>query len=105
MTIELNLSLIIAMISIMGTIMSTVIFIMKLRWETSQQEKEITQLKLDINAVGKKIADQSLHDNADMKILLVRIDILDKAIIELQARMGFIKDTMQELKEKLFKSP
>jgi hypothetical protein len=85
-------------------IVSMVIFITRIKWESTQHEKDITELKVDINNIGKKTLEQKLADSNEIKTLLVRIDAVDKATIAMQVDMNYVKETVKELKEKLFKS-
>jgi len=101
---EVNLSLIMAVIAMFSTIVSMVIFITKIKWETGQLEKDIQRTQNDINALGAKMTEIRIGNNDELRHILIRVDAMDKALIQLTSDMKYISDTVKELKEKLFKS-
>jgi len=115
MQVEVNISLILALVSLVGTVISSTVFIMKLRWDIGQQKTEIDLVKVDINNLGQKmdksietmaqkITEQRLMDSNEMRHIAIRVDAIDKAVVALQLQVGYIGDTVKELKEKLFKN-
>ena len=113
--VEVNLSLILAIVSLMGTIISSVLFIMRLKWDMGQQEKEILTLKKDVTQLGSKVDKEIDHigtllekEEAEHTIELQkvsnRIDVLEKSVNKVQIQLEYITETLKELREKLFKT-
>ena len=101
---EVNLSLIMAVIAMLTTIVSMVIFVTKIKWEVGQLEKDIQRTQNDVNALGTKMTEIRIGNNDELRHILIRVDAMDKALIQLTSDMKYISDTVKELKEKLFKS-
>jgi len=104
MQFEVNLSLILAIVAIISTIVSMVIFVTKTRWDVGQLEKDLAGLKGDINAIGQKMTEQKILNSDEIRHMLVRIDAVDKAVVSLTVQVGYIADTVKDMKEKLYKS-
>jgi len=116
-TIEVGagLSLILSVIALLSTGVSVVVFIMKLKWESTQHEHEIKKLQLDVDNLGAKVdkkyddvlqkmTEQKILNSDEIRHMLIKIDAMDKAVILLTADMKYISETVKELKEKLFKT-
>jgi len=117
MTIEIGagLSLLISVSTLLGLGVTVVAFFMKIKWDSHQHEKEIAQLKDDLNNVGSKVdkkyddlvhklTEQTSDKNDQIKTLLVRVDSMDKMIVAMTVEMKFMVETVKELKERLFNS-
>jgi uncharacterized DUF497 family protein len=98
MTIELNLSLIIAVFSIFGTIITAILFFGKLRWDTHKQAEDIKKNSIDINNLGSKFNDMQQHQAAETKVILAKIDALDKNIISMSVTLSYLKEAVERLK-------
>jgi len=128
MTIEVGagISLLISVITFLGLGVTVVSFFLKLKWDSVQHDKEIEQIKTDVDRIGQKldkkneemlgriektsveltqkILEHSLNKSNEINHMVVRIDAMDKAIIKLSSDMGHVVETVRELKEKLFKT-
>jgi cell division protein FtsB len=107
---EVNLSLDMAVIAIVSTIVRMVVFVTKTKWDVAQVknelevakgqiEKEIARTNNDINGLGTKLTEIRIGYNDELRHILVRIDAMDKDIIQLTSDMKYISDTVKELKE------
>jgi len=112
---EVNVSLIMAVIAMVSTIVSMVVFVTKTKWDVAQVkkelelaqvqiDKEIARTNNDINGLGAKLTEIRIGNNDELRHILIRVDAMDKALIQLTSDMKYISDTVKELKEKLFKS-
>jgi len=117
MTVEIGagLSLLISVIALLSTGVAVVAFIMKLKWDSHQQEKELALLKIDVDKIGAKVdkkyedlcqkmVEQKILNSDELRSMMIKVDSMDKAIILLTSDMKYISETVKELKEKLFKS-
>jgi predicted nucleic acid-binding Zn-ribbon protein len=117
MTIEVGagLSLLISVIALLSTGVSVVAFIMKLKWDSHQQEKELAVLKIDVDKIGAKVdkryeelcqkmVEQKILNSDELRAMMIKVESMDKSIIMLMSDMKYISETVKELKEKLFRS-
>ena len=113
--VEVNIAFIMSLLALLSSLVSSIVFIMRLRWDIGRQQEEINQGKLDINALGakvdksieiltEKIAEQRVMDTNELRHMVIRVDAMDKAIIGLSLKMEFISDTVKALKETLCKN-
>lgn len=96
-----TISLVISVLSILATVAAVFTFVNKLKWEQGQHEKQIGTIMKDVNSLGTKLAEHKEIQQSDLKVVLVRIDSIDKAVIALTVKMSYMEDMLKEIKEKL----
>lgn len=99
--LEEHLALIISLVSVASTIIAMVLFFGKLKWTQEQHETKVKELALELEHMEAKVDDLKNVQQADVKTVLVKVDAIDKAVIGLNVSMGYIKDMVAEIKEKV----
>lgn len=102
MVVEINLSLIIAGLSIVGTIITAILFFGKLRWDNQKHSEEIKQHCKDLNNMGQKLDRLKDLQNKELKDIIQRIDELDKSLIKVVATLEHVVLAVNEIKEKVY---
>ena len=98
---SIDLSTIIALGSVVGTIVTAVSFFNRLKWDNQRHDEEIKKQIIDINRLGEKV--NSIKDTIidEQRNTAVKIDTLDKTMIEVFTTLKHVQATITEIKEKL----
>jgi septal ring factor EnvC (AmiA/AmiB activator) len=101
MLIEINVSLIIAICSIFGTLITAITFFNKLRWDNAKQDEELSKHLKEIEKLKQKLDGSKESQQIETKQILLRIDAVEKSMVEISTTLNYVQDTVREIKEKL----
>ena len=101
MQVNLDISTIIAILSIIGTAITAVLFFGKLKWENAHHADEIKDIKKDVNNLGSKC--NAIKDLlvSEQRELMLKIEALDKIMIEMSTTLKFVQSTIVDIKDKM----
>ena len=98
---HLDVSLIVALIAILSTIVTGIMFFGKLKWDNAQHRREIDECKEDIDSISKKITDIQEDLRDEMQQVLAKVENLERSIIELSTTLDYISKVIGKIEAKL----
>lgn len=101
--LRFNVSFILSTLALFGTIITSVSFFLRLRWESDKHTEDIKRQAVDINNLGKKLDVMRDSYALELKQVLAKIDIIDKSLIEVLSTMRHIQETVGDLRKRVFK--
>lgn len=99
---EINVSLVVALLSILGTIVTAILFFGKLRWDNQKHETDIKTQAQDLNRIGQKISAIRDSNNNEIKTVLAKIDTVDKSTIKIATTLQHVVEVVNEIKQKVY---
>lgn len=96
---ETHLALTIALVSLVATGITVVTFFMRLKWDSEQHDIKLKECKEDIDAIGIKLNAMQQTSDSEARVMLAKIDSIDKAVVCQGVALKYIEETVREIKE------
>lgn len=71
-------------------------------WKMSGLNHKVIENTKDIEGIGKGLAELRNNVNSETRIVLTKIDSVDKAVIELMSTSQHISDVMHRIEKKVY---
>ena len=101
MYLTLNLSVILAVLSIIGTVVTAITFFNKVKWDTQKHTRDIDKLNTDMRALSVKLSEVKDTQRAEQLQLIAKIDGVDKSTVKISTTLEHMQKAIDEIKEKM----
>jgi uncharacterized protein YoxC len=101
MQLHFDIGFLVAIISLFSVIVTVIIFFGKLRWEHDHNKVVITKIQTDLNNLGTKCNDLKDSLVIEHKGLSLKIESLDKIMVEITTTLKYVQQHIGEIKEKV----
>lgn len=97
------LGIIIAIISLLTSVVTIVSFLSRLKWDNERHKVDIDKAKEDINKLGAKVSGIRDELRREQTSIYQKVENIERQVVELSATFEHVLKTLHKIEEKIYR--